>query len=464
MQQQKGDFSQGSIPRTIIRLAVPLMIAQIINVLYSLVDRIYIGHMEGVGQLALTGVGVAFPVITIITAFTNMCGMGGSPLFAMARGKGNDRRASAVLGNACALLLILAVVLMALGFAFRRPLLYLFGASDETISYAEDYLIIYLIGTPFSMLATGLNPFINAQGFAVRGMLTVLLGAVINIVLDPILIFGAGMGVQGAALATIFSQFVSAVWVLHFLTGKKATIRLELRQMRLSFRIVGPLLGLGVSPFVMSMTNSVVQAMYNSSLQFYGGDVYVAAMTVITSIREVILMALHGVTNGAQPVIGYNYGAKLYHRTREGIRFMGWFCVLYTLVVWLILLLFPGPVIHLFNNEPELLEVGEFGVRLFFSMQLFMALQSIGQNTFLALGMSRYATFFSLFRKVILVAPMILILPRLFDLGTTGVLLAEPISDVIGGSACFTTMMFAVWRRLKREERQEEKGMERRNG
>ncbi len=455
MQQQKGDFSQGSIPKTIIRLAVPLMIAQIINVLYSIVDRIYIGHMEGVGQLALTGVGVAFPVITIITAFTNLCGMGGAPLFSMARGKGSDERASQILGNACSLLLILAVILMALGFTFKRPILYLFGASDDTISYADEYLTIYLMGTPFSMLATGLNPFINAQGFAMRGMLTVLLGAIINIILDPILIFLAGMGVEGAALATIFSQFVSAVWVLHFLTGKKATIRLELRRMRLSANVVKPLISLGISPFVMSMTNSIVQAMYNSSLQRYGGDVYVAAMTVITSIREVILMALHGVTNGAQPVIGYNYGAKLYRRTREGIRFMGVFCVLYTLVVWLVLLLFPGPVIHLFNNDPGLLQVGEMGVRIFFSMQILMALQTIGQNTFLALGMSRQATFFSLFRKVILVVPLILILPHLFGLGATGVFLAEPISDVIGGIACFTTMMLLVWRKLKRLEAQQ---------
>ncbi len=455
MQQQKGDFSQGSIPKTIIRLAVPLMIAQIINVLYSIVDRIYIGHMEGVGQLALTGVGVAFPVITIITAFTNLCGMGGAPLFSMARGKGSDERASQILGNACSLLLILAVILMALGFTFKRPILYLFGASDDTISYADEYLTIYLMGTPFSMLATGLNPFINAQGFAMRGMLTVLLGAIINIILDPILIFLVGMGVEGAALATIFSQFVSAVWVLHFLTGKKATIRLELRRMRLSANVVKPLISLGISPFVMSMTNSIVQAMYNSSLQRYGGDVYVAAMTVITSIREVILMALHGVTNGAQPVIGYNYGAKLYRRTREGIRFMGVFCVLYTLVVWLVLLLFPGPVIHLFNNDPGLLQVGEMGVRIFFSMQILMALQTIGQNTFLALGMSRQATFFSLFRKVILVVPLILILPHLFGLGATGVFLAEPISDVIGGIACFTTMMLLVWRKLKRLEAQQ---------
>lgn len=455
MQQQKGDFSQGSIPKTIIRLAVPLMIAQIINVLYSIVDRIYIGHMEGVGQLALTGVGVAFPVITIITAFTNLCGMGGAPLFSMARGKGSDERASQILGNACSLLLILAVILMALGFTFKRPILYLFGASDDTISYADEYLTIYLMGTPFSMLATGLNPFINAQGFAMRGMLTVLLGAIINIILDPILIFLVGMGVEGAALATIFSQFISAVWVLHFLTGKKATIRLELRRMRLSANVVKPLISLGISPFVMSMTNSIVQAMYNSSLQRYGGDVYVAAMTVITSIREVILMALHGVTNGAQPVIGYNYGAKLYRRTREGIRFMGVFCVLYTLVVWLVLLLFPGPVIHLFNNDPGLLQVGEMGVRIFFSMQILMALQTIGQNTFLALGMSRQATFFSLFRKVILVVPLILILPHLFGLGATGVFLAEPISDVIGGIACFTTMMLLVWRKLKRLEAQQ---------
>lgn len=448
MPQQKGDFSQGSVPRTIVRLAVPLMVAQIINVLYSIVDRIYIGHMEGVGKLALTGVGVAFPVITVITAFTNMCGMGGAPLFSMERGKGNEERARSIMGNACTMLLILAALLTVLALAFKRPVLYLFGASDDTFPFADDYLTVYLFGTVFSMLATGLNPFINGQGFAATGMLTVMIGAVTNIILDPILIFGFGMGVKGAALATILSQFISAVWVLHFLTGKKVTIRLERRCLRLSGWIVKSILGLGLSPFIMSMTNSAVQIMYNSSLQMYGGDIYVAVMTVITSIREVILMALHGVTNGAQPVIAYNYGAKLYDRTRESIRFLGKFAVLYTLVVWLVLLAIPGPILHIFNGDPDLIETGESAVRLFFSMQLFMALQTTGQNTFLSLGMAKQASFFSLFRKVILVIPLILILPRL-GLGTTGIFLAEPISDVIGGTATFTTMMLTVWPKLK---------------
>lgn len=448
MPQEKGDFSKGSVPKTIVRLAVPLMIAQIINVLYSIVDRIYIGHMEGVGKLALTGVGVAFPIITMITAFTNLCGMGGAPLFSMERGRGNDDKARLILGNSCTMLLFLSAVLMAFCFFFKRPILHLFGASTDTFSYADDYLTVYLLGTFFSMLATGLNPFINSQGFATTGMATVLIGAVTNIILDPIFIFGFGMGVRGAALATILSQFISAVWVLYFLTGKRAAIRLERRYLVPSGKIIKSILGLGLSPFIMSMTNSVVQIMYNSSLQMYGGDVYVAVMTVIISIREVIVMALHGMTYGAQPVIAYNYGAKLYDRTREGIRFLGYFCIAYTCVVWLILLAIPGPIVHLFNSDPELITVGTTSVRLFFSMQLFMALQTTGQNTFLSLGMAKQASFFSLFRKVILVMPLIVILPRV-GLGTTGIFLAEPISDVIGGTASFTTMMLTVWPKLK---------------
>ncbi|MBO4290222.1 MAG: MATE family efflux transporter, partial [Lachnospiraceae bacterium] len=415
-------------------------------------DRIYLGHIEGEGKLALTGVGVAFPLITIITAFTNMFGQGGSPLFAMDRGKGDDESAGRIMGNSCGMMVLLSFVIMAAVFAFKRPILYLFGASDATYGYADRYISVYVLGTLFSMLSIGMNTFINAQGFGTIGMLSVAIGAVTNIILDPIFIFGMDMGVVGAALATILSQLVSAVWVIRFLTGKKVPVRLRLSQMKLSFPVIKRIVSLGLTPFIMSATTGMVSAMYNKNLQIHGGDIYVTAMTVILSIREMLNMGLQGMTRGAGPVISYNYGAKLYDRTCGAIRFLGWFSVIYSTVVWLIITLFPKALLSIFNSDPELMEIGPAVVRTYYSMHVFMALQAIGQNTFLSLGMAKHGMFFSMLRKIVIVTPLIFILPHFITPPVFGVVAAEPVSDVIGGCACFITMYFTVYRKLKAGE------------
>ena len=450
--KDQGDFAHGSIGKNILRLAVPLMMAQIINMLYNIVDRIYLGHIEGEGRLALTGVGVAFPLITLTTAFTNMFGHGGAPHFAMDRGKGDDESASRIMGNSCAMMILSSFVIMAAILLFKKPILYLFGASDVTYEYASSYITVYVLGTTFSMLSIGMNNFINSQGFGTVGMLSVAIGAVANIILDPIFIFAMDMGVVGAALATILSQLMSAVWVMHFLIGKKVPVRLRLSHMKLRWSILKRIISLGFTPFIMSATTGMVQALYNRNLQIYGGDIYVTAMTVTTSIREMMQMGMQGMTRGAGPVISYNYGAGLRDRTRAAIRFMGTFAVIYTAVVWVIIWIFPNALLKIFNSDPELMEIGPTVVRLFFSMQVPMALQAVGQNTFLSLGMAKYGTFFSLLRKVAIVTPLILILPHFFSVPVLGVVAAEPVSDVLGGCACFTTMYFAVYRKLKTGE------------
>lgn len=447
----KNDFSKGSVAKNILNLALPMTLAQLINVLYNVVDRMYIGHIPHTAALALTGLGLTFPIITIITAFANLFGMGGAPLCSIARGKGDQKQAEQIMGNSFSLLLICGVLLTAVCMIFKKPILYAFGASDQTYPYADDYITIYLCGSIFVMIGLGMNGYINSQGFGKIGMMTVLLGAVVNIVLDPIFIFLFHMGVQGAALATVISQLLSALWVLRFLTGKKAIFKLNFRSMKLNWDIVKNITGLGMSGFIMSVTNSGVQIVCNATLQFYGGDLYVGIMTVINSIREVLTMPVTGITNGAQPVLGYNYGAGKYQRVRQGIRFMSIVCISYTVLAWMITMLIPEYFIHIFNSDPELLQKGVPAMNLYFFGFFMMSLQFSGQSTFVALGKSRHAVFFSLFRKAIIVIPLTVILPRLFGLGVNGVFLAEPISNFIGGTACFVTMLLTVWPMLKED-------------
>ena len=454
--EEKNDFTQGGMSGSILRLALPMIMAQLVNVLYNIVDRIYLGHMEGDGRLALTGVGVAFPLITIINAFANLCGSGGAPLCSIERGRGNLKKAEEIMGNSLVLLLLLGVFLTAVGYLFRTPLLWLFGASSQTITYADGYLQIYLAGNIFVMLGLGMNPFIQSQGFAKTGMLTVVIGAVLNLFLDPIFIYGFGWGVKGAACATVLSQMVSAVWVLAFLCGRKAILKLRLPLLRPRIKLMGQILSLGLSGFTQSVTNSIVQILCNASLQFYGGDLYVGAMTVIYSIREMVQMPLQGFTQGAQPVLGYNYGAKQYGRVREGIRFVTVISILFAFVSWLVLMLFPGQMIHLFNGEKELLEVGIISLRIHFVLFVFMAFQYAGQNIFVSLGKARQAVFFSLFRKVILGVPLILLLPRMWNLGIYGVLAAEPVTNIVGGLACYLTMLWIVGTELRTGEKLKE--------
>lgn len=437
--------------RVIIGMAVPMALAQLVNVLYSIVDRMYIGHIPGVGSYALTGLGLTMPIVSIIAALANLCGMGGGPLCSIARGEGKTDYAEKIMANAFTLLLIIGAAVTVLFLIYMEPIIYLFGASGDTYPYAADYARIYILGTLFVMISLGMNSFINAQGFATVGMLTVLLGAAANIILDPVFIFLLDMGIAGAATATVISQALSAAWALLFLTGRHAILDLRLRNMIPSPRIVGRILALGVTGFVMNATNGVVQIFCNTQLQKYGGDLYVGAMTVINSVREIVFMLVHGLTSGAQPVLGYNYGARRYDRVRQGIRFVAVTGVAYAACTWLLIMLFPRALALVFNNEPELLAVCVPAMRVYFCGFVLMSLQMSGQSVFVALGKSKRAIFFSLLRKVIIVVPLVLLLPGL-GLGVNGVFLSEPISDLIGGLACFVTMYFTVYRRLLREE------------
>lgn len=433
--------------QNILQMALPMTVAQLINILYNIVDRMYLGKLPG--HLSLTGLGLCLPIISILMGFANLCGMGGAPLCSIHRGKGEDGEAERILGNSFALLLLFGAGLTALGLAFRRPILYLFGASDLTFPYANDYLTIYLLGTLFVMIGLGMNPFINAQGFSRMGMMTVALGAAVNIVLDPIFIFALDMGVRGAALATVLAQGCSALWVLKFLTGRRALLRLRWNTLRLQAARVRRILALGASGFVMSMTNSLVQVLCNASLQHYGGDLCVGVMTVINSIREVVSMPVQGITNGCQPVLGYNYGAGEYERVRRGIRFTTVLTVGYSVAAWALVMAVPELLIRIFNDEPELIAAGIPAFRLYFAAFFCMSFQFIGQSVFVGLGRSRSAVFFSLLRKAFIVAPLTLLLPGL-GMGVDGVFAAEPVSNVLGGLACMLTMYVTVYRRLGR--------------
>lgn len=459
-QQQKNDFTQGSISKNILNLAIPLTVAQLTVVLYNVVDRAFIGHIEGIGRDAFTGIGLVMPVTYIITAFANLCGTGGAPLCSIARGRGNIQRARQIMGCAFSLLVLLGVALTALFYLFHEPFLYLVGGSPETVPHAKSYLLIYLAGTIPVMISLGMNPFINAQGFGRTGMMTVLLGAVINLILDPVFIFLLHMGVQGAALATVIAQTCSAIWVLVFLQGKKAILRLNRTDMALDLPILKRIISLGLTGFTFSITNSLVQALGNSQLQAFGaaeggamGDLYVAAMTAITSVREIILQPLQGLTQGAQPVIGYNYGAGQYSRVKKCIFFITWAGLLYNFTVWLLVMLLPQFWILLFNDDPALLDVGVKTLRIYFATFVFMNFHMSGQNIFVALGKARHAVFFSLLRKVILVIPLMLILPHLWGMGAYGVFASEPVSNVVGGMACYLTMLLVVRPELQQPDR-----------
>ena len=466
VKEVKNDFSKGPMWQVILKMSIPMMLAQLVNALYNVVDRMYIGHIEHVGAMALTGLGLSMPVISLITAFANLCGNGGGPLCAIARGEGDKEKAERYMGNAFTLLLIIGVLITVLLSVFLNDLLYFLGASEQTFPFASEYLRIYLLGTLFVMISLGMNAFINAQGFAKVGMLTVVLGAVINIVLDPFFIlsrgeklfgvvtmpFGLGLGIAGAAWATVIAQLCSAVWVLKFLFSKKAILDLGARCMRLRAKTVGKILGLGVTGFVMGVTTGLVQSACNVQLQRYGGDLYVGAMTVINSVKELAFLVVHGLASGAQPVLGFNYGARKYDRVRTGIRF---FCIGslgYAGTVWLLSMTIPGTLIRIFNQDPGLLRVGIPSVRIYFCGFVFMALQSAGQCVFVGLGKAKYAVTFSILRKVVIVLPLVFLLPLIPAMGVNGVFWSEPISDLIGGLACFLTMWFVIYKKLGRED------------
>ncbi|MDK2967156.1 MULTISPECIES: MATE family efflux transporter [Lacrimispora] len=448
MADTKNDFSKGNIVGNILKLAVPMTLAQLINVLYNIIDRIYIGRIPENSTLALTGLGLCLPIISIVIAFANLFGMGGAPLCSIERGRGNEEEAEKIMGNSFILLIAFGIALTVVGLLFKKPMLYLFGASDQTYPFASQYISIYLLGSVFVMTGLGMNSFINSQGFGTIGMTTVLVGAAANILLDPIFIFALDMGVKGAAFATIISQFLSALWIVLFLTGKKTILRLKLSAFRLKRHRIKSITALGMSGFTMSITNSLVQIMYNSSLQHYGGDLYVGIMTVINSVREVISMPVSGITNGSQPVMGFNYGAGEYKRVKQAIRFTSLVAIVYTTAMWIMVHRFPEFFIRIFNQDGQLLKAGIPSMQIYYFGFFLMSLQFAGQSVFVALGKAKRAVFFSIFRKVVIVIPLIILLPLVLGNGVYGVLMAEPVSNLIGGGACFITMLATVWPEL----------------
>ena len=448
---QQNDFSKGSIPRTITRLAIPMILAMLVNALYSVVDRIYIGHLSGVGQTALTGIGLCYPITMAIAAFSYLVGNGGGPLTSILRGAKDDEGAEKVLGNSITLLVLFGILVPLICFFVQKPVLYLFGASDATYPYAREYITIYLSGSLPVMLTLGLNPFLNAQGFTRTGMMTVLIGAVCNILLDPLFIFAFGMGVRGAAIATVISQTISAVWVIAFLLGKKNLIRVRKKYLRLQWDVSLRIMGLGVSTFIMNLTEAAISAVFNASLSRFGGDIYVTVMTVATSVSQLVFMPLSGFSQGAQPVTGYNYGAREYDRVKQCFWFLVKASVTYAVLAWLVLMLFPRQLIGIFNSDPQLMKTAIPMFRIFFCMNFIMSLQMAAQNTFVAMGEAKKATFFALYRKVLLLIPLILILPRV-GFGITGVFAAEPVADTISALTCFTTFLLTAYRKLGRME------------
>ena len=451
--QPKTDFSQGPVWRRILDQAGPLIVAQLVHLLYNVVDRIYLGHMGDGGGMALTGVGLTFPIVTLIMGFAALFGTGGVPLFSIARGAGDEARARRILGNSFTLQLVSSALLMVVGYLFMRPILFAFGASEDSFVYAKAYLDVYLVGTAFSMIATGLNGYINAQGFPRIGMLSIVIGAAANIALDPVFIFALGMGVKGAALATVISQGLSALWVLRFLTGQKAIIPLKRENMTLDGQVVRDIAKLGTANFIMQGTTCLVQIACNATLQQFGGDLYVGVMTVVNSVREIFLLPVNGITSGSQPVISYNYGARRYDRVLSGIRFNTLIGAGYTLVAWLLVLLLPRLWFGIFSDDPAMTEAGVEALRIYFFGFVCMALQFAGQSAFTALGDAPHAILFSLLRKANIVVPLTLLLPRL-GFGVKGVFLAEPVSNAVGGTACYLTMRLTQLRRIRRLAKQ----------
>ena len=450
---KKTEFLNGPVWKCIVAQAVPLTVAQLVQLLYNVVDRVYLGHMGDGNSMALTGVGLTFPVVTLIMAVTALFGVGGVPLFSIERGAGNDEKAGRILGNAFALLAGSSVVLTATGYLFMKPILFAFGASETSFVYAKEYLDIYLTGTIFTMITTGMNGYINAQGFPRIGMFSVVIGAVCNIILDPIFIFGMDMGVSGAALATVISQAASAVWVLLFLTGRKIPVPLSRKNIAIRKDITKAICKLGTANFIMQGTNCLVQVACNTTLQTFGGDLYVGIMTVTNSVREIFSLPVSGITSGAQPVISYNYGAKQYERVRAGIRFNTFIGTAYTMVAWMMIVLFPRFWFGIFSDDLSLIEPGIEAMKIYFFGFVFMSFQFAGQTTFQALGDAKHAIFFSLLRKAVIVAPLTILLPRL-GFGVLGVFMAEPISNVLGGLACYITMRLTVYKEIEKAIRQ----------
>ncbi|WP_131068442.1 MATE family efflux transporter [Clostridioides difficile] len=439
MENSNTNLGSESVGKLLFKLATPAIIAQIVNVLYNIVDRIFIGRMEN-GEVAMAGVGVAFPIIIIITACSYLIGMGGGPLAAIKMGEQNNDEAEKIMSNSFSVLVILAI-LLTIGFKIgKEPLLWMFGASESTIGYSMDYLNIYLIGTVFVQISMGMNTFINTQGFATTGMMTVAIGALINIILDPIFIFGFNMGVKGAALATIIAQGVSAIWVLMFLFGKKSILKIKKKYMIPKASIILPVLGLGISPFIMQSTESLVLIALNSKLQMYGGDLAVGSMAIMSSIMQILMLPNMGVTQGAQPIISYNYGSGQLDRVKKTFKLCLLSCFTYSTILWLLLMIFPAFFVSIFNKNPQLLSMTSWSIKIYFAGAFMFGIQIACQQTFLALGKATISLVLALLRKIVLLIPLIFILPTFFNEKLFAVILAEPVADIT--AATITAISF----------------------
>ena len=449
MAARKGDFSQGKVSRNILRLGLPMMLAELVHVLYNIVDRMYIGHMPDSGTVALTGLGICFPLITLIGAFANLCSTGGATLATIARGEEKDDTAGRIMGTSFTMLLIIGAFLTSVLFLAAPPILRLLGGDDVTLPAALGYFRIYVLGTIPVLISLGMNAFINAQGFPRIGMMTVIIGAALNIALDPLLIYTFGMGVRGAALATVISQTASALWVLFFLRSSRAALRLT--RLVMDREQLKNIVKLGLTGFTFRVTNSLTQAIVNIMLKAWGGalsTLYVGAMSLINSIREIISLPNNGIVAGGQSVMSYNYGAKEYRRVSECIRFIFLCGLFFNTAMWAMLMFAPRPLIGLFTSDNQLIEKTIECSRIYFGAFPFMALQLTGQSTFVSLNRPAHALIFSTLRKVVLVAPLTLLLPGL-GLGVHGVFWAELISQVTGASACFITMYLLIWRKMR---------------
>ena len=443
----KQDMGTGSVKRLMVKMAVPALVGQVVNLLYNIVDRIYIGHIPEIGGTALTGVGLFTPILMLITAFAMLCGAGGAPRAAIAMGKGDKEGAEKIVGNCFTVLMLLSVVLTAVFYFAAPTLLRLFGGSDATLPYAVDYARIYILGSIFVLTVMGMNTFITTQGFAKFSMLTTVIGAGINIVLDPIFIFLLDMGVKGAALATVISQAVSAVWILCFLTGKKTILKLKPANMPLQASVILPCLALGISSFVMVGTESILSISFTSSLSQYGGDVAVGAMTVLTSINQLITMPLSGVCQGGQPLISYNYGAGKLDRVKEAFFCQFGVCVAYTTAFWLALMLLPNVFAGIFTSDTALVSYTAWAIRIFLACGFSVGFQISCQQAFMALGQAKISLLMACLRKIVLLIPLIFILPNFFADKAMAVFLAEPVSDIVA-AAVTTFMFFRFFRKL----------------
>ncbi len=437
------------LPRLMASLAIPSVIAQLINVLYNIIDRMYIGHIPGSGPVALTGVGLTFPIITLISAFSAFIGAGGAPLASISLGKGDRNRAEKILGNGVSVLLIFSASLTVLFMLFRRPLLYMFGASDQTIHYGVDYITIYLVGTVFVQLALGLNMFITSQGQARTAMLSVLIGAIINIILDPVFIFALHMNVQGAALATVISQAVSATWVVHFLSSEKSARQIRRKNMVPDLSIIKSIMALGISPFIMQATESAISIVLNRGLSMYGGDLYVGSMTILQSVMQLIVIPVQGFTQGVQPIISYNFGARKFDRVKKTYRMTICFTFAVATFLCILTLFFPGLFAGIFTTDQELIALVKKVMPIFMAGIAVFGIQMGCQTTFMGLGQAKISLFIALLRKVILLIPLALILPKFF--GVMGIYYAEPISDITAATTA-TILFLCVRKRIVSED------------